>query len=216
MKYGTTVLDDIGNAHPRKNLRLREKGVLEEKLKQADKSERAAIRAELKALPKKSDHPYEKDLRAVRDQEKKLLQGTKDRRRKSLSEIKDTDPKIRSWLLEAAESEERYRFYEQHQDLSYDFELEYKKNFDIADQLPEAAAERRALLDELAEAETDLQKAKSADNSAAKAAFEEFHAQRIAERDEQKAKLKQMRHEGIISAKALQNEIGRASCRERV
>ncbi|NLC40664.1 MAG: ABC transporter permease subunit [Clostridiaceae bacterium] len=206
MKYGTTVLDDIGNAHPRKNLRLREKGVLEEKLDQADKSERAAIRAELKALKKKADHPYEKDLRAAREQEKKLLQGTKDRRRKFLSEIKDKDPKIRSWLLEAAESEERYRFYEQHQDLSYDFELEYKKNFDIAAQLPEAAAERRALLDELAEAEADLQKAKTRDHSAVKADFEEFHARRIAERDEQKAKLKQMRRDGMISAKALQNE----------
>ena len=115
-------------------------------------------------------------------------------------------PKIRSWLLEAAESQERYRFYEQYQDLSYDFELEYKKNFDIAAQLPEAAAERRALLDQLAEAETDLQKANSEDHATAKADFEEFRAQRIAERDEQKARLKQMRRDGMISAKALQNE----------
>ena len=206
MKYGTTVLDDIGNVHPRKNLRLRERGALEEKLKQADKTQAAAIRAELRALPKKADHPYEKDLRAVRKQEQKLLQGTKQRRQKFLSEIEDRDPKIRNWLLQAAESEERYRFYEKHLDLSYDFELEYKKHFDIADQLPAAAAARRGLLEELDEAEADLQKAQSADNSAAAAEFKEFRTRRLAQRDAEKAKLKQMRSDGIISAKALQNE----------
>ncbi|MDD4323504.1 MAG: ABC transporter permease subunit [Eubacteriales bacterium] len=206
MKYKVTVLDGIGNAHPRKNLRLKEKAVLEERLERADKSERAAIRAELKALPKKSEHPYEKKLRAVREEEKKLLQGTRERRSEYFSEIKDQDPKIRKWLLAAAESEERYRFYEKHLDLSYDFELEYRKHFEIASQLPEAAVERRSLLDGLAEAKAELEKVKSEDHSAAKAEYEEFRKQREEERDAQKKDLGEMRREGAISAKALINE----------
>ena len=206
MKYKTTVLDDIGNQHPRKNLRLKELSALQEKLKWADKTECAGIQTEIKALPRKTDHPYEKELRAACEQEKLFLRGAKERRKKFLSQIKDTDRHLFNWQLEAAESAERYRFYEKYVDLSYDFEFEYKKHLEIAKQLPEAVDERRTLLNELAEAETELKILKGQDHSAAKAEYAEFRQRRKEERAAEKAELRESRRQGIISAKALINE----------
>ncbi|HHU07042.1 MAG TPA: sugar ABC transporter permease, partial [Clostridiaceae bacterium] len=205
MRYKTSVLDDIGNAHPRKNLRFREIAVLEEKLELAPKNERAAIRTELKSLLKKANHPYEKEMLAARKQEKILLKGTKKRYQNFRSEITDSDAQIRKCLAQAQESELRSRFYEDFVDLSFDFEFEYKKHYEIAQQLPLAAAARRMQLDELAVSEAELEKVNTEDHSAAKAEFEEFRSKRKAISTAEKAELRTMRSQGIISAKALTN-----------
>ena len=209
MSYGTTVRDDIGNEHPRKHLRLKERGELEVKLLQSDGEEKCAIEQKLRTQPV-DDHPYEQALRKAREEEKSFLGEAEKRREACLSSIKDRDPRLRKWTCWLHESEARLDFYEPLVDMSYDFELAYQENRILARELPIVIALRRELLDELEEAKADLSSVGKEEQAAALNEFNEYRRQRKVSCAEEKEKIRQKHRQGLISSKALQNEQKRA------
>lgn len=103
MRYGTTIVDDIGNEHPRRNLRLADMGVLEERLASEPKENVAEIRSELRSLAR-GNHDYEKSLADVRAEEKSFLAKAPERKKDFEKALTDSDDKIRTWNLGAMES----------------------------------------------------------------------------------------------------------------
>ncbi|NLZ67171.1 MAG: sugar ABC transporter permease [Clostridiaceae bacterium] len=209
MSYGTTVRDDIGNEHPRKHLRLKERGELELKRLYSEGEEKRAIELELRTQPI-DDHPYEQALRTAREEEKAFLAGARERRAACLSSLEDRDPRIREWTCQLQESEARRDFYEPLVDMSYDFELAYQENRVVSKELPIVIALRHELLDELEEAEKDLSLVGKEDQEAALNEFNEYRRKRKAACSEEKKKIRQQHREGLISSKALHNEQKRA------
>jgi arabinogalactan oligomer/maltooligosaccharide transport system permease protein len=205
MRYGTTIVDDIGNEHPRRNLRLADMGVLEERLASEPKENVAEIRSELRSLAR-GNHDYEKSLADVRAEEKSFLAKAPERKKDFEKALTDSDDKIRTWNLGAMESAVRAEFYERHLELSYDFELLAKKHRMLAEQLPEIANKRRKTLDELHEVTGELERAKKRDQTQAVADFRQYRESRLKQRDEEKSHLKKLHKEGQISSKAFANE----------
>lgn len=205
MRYGTTIMDDIGNEHPRRNLRLAERGALEERLESEPKEKAAQIKGELKSLPRK-EHDYEKKFAKVRAEEKAFLAKASERKTTFEGSLADSDPTIRKWKLEAMESRARAEFYAPHADLSYDFELLAEQHRMIAEQLPAIADTRRETLDALDAAKADLEAAKKEDHSQANADFRRLRKERLKQRGEEKAALRKLYKSGQISSKAYVNE----------
>ncbi|NMB29765.1 MAG: ABC transporter permease subunit [Clostridiaceae bacterium] len=205
MRYGTTIIDDIGNEHPRRNLRLAEMGVLEERLESEPKEKVAQIKSELKSLAR-GEHEYEKSLADMRAEEKAFLAKAPERKTAFEKTLTDSDAKIRKWSLEAMESAARVEFYEQHVELSYDYELLARTHRMMAEQLPEIASKRRQILDELNEVTDELERAKKEDQSQVMADFRQYREERLKKRNDEKAYLKKLYKEGQISSKAFANE----------
>jgi arabinogalactan oligomer/maltooligosaccharide transport system permease protein len=205
MRYGTTIVDDIGNEHPRRNLRLAEMGALEERLVSEPNENAAQIKSKLKSLARE-EHEYEKSLTDVRAEEKAFLAKASERKTAFEKTLTDSDEKVRKWSLEAMESMARAEFYEQLAELSYDFELLARKHRMMAEQLPEIASKRRQTLDELNEVAAELERAKKEDQSQVIADFRQYREERLKQRNDEKAHLKKLHKEGQISAKAFANE----------
>jgi len=74
MSYGTTVRDDIGNEHPRKHLRLKERGELELKRLYSEGEEKRAIELELRTQPI-DDHPMNRRSAQRVKRRRLFLQG---------------------------------------------------------------------------------------------------------------------------------------------
>ena len=106
MRYGTSIIDDIDNEHPRGNLRLADMGVLEERLESEPKEKVAQIKSELKSLAQ-GEHEYEKSLADMRAEEKAFLAKAPERKTAFEKTLTDSDDKIRKWSLEAMGSSAR-------------------------------------------------------------------------------------------------------------
>ena len=182
MNYSSTVVDDIGNQHPRKNLLL---------VQDADADAISEYRTR----------------RAEAARQEKIFLGESPGRKKAFSlEEDDPDSSIRKWLIQAKESQARAAFYEPLVDLDYDFELSHKENLEIARQLPRMAGERREALDELVAARKALAEAKSRGQEEEAAAFGQARKDRLARLDQDKRELKLSYRQGVISSKAFANE----------
>ncbi len=182
MRYPATVVDDIGNEHPRKNLLL------------APDTPADAVRE------------YKTRRAEVLSQEKSFLRESSNRKKTFRSEDDDSDPSISRWLAEAKESEARAAFYEPLADLDYDFELRQKQNLEIARQLPLIASARRAVLDELESARKALSEAKAAGQKEELAIFKQARKDRLTQLGDEKSQLKQAYRQATISSKAFTNE----------
>lgn len=205
MRYGTTIVDDIGNEHPRRNLSLALKGEIEKRQKAEPNKDVARIKSEFGSLTK-SANDYDKSLADVRREEKEFLAKAPERKIAFEKTVTDRDVKIRKWSFEAMESAARAEFYGQHIELSYDYELLARQHRMIAEQLPDIASVRRKTLNELEEVTAELGCAKQEDQSQAKAEFQQYRQDRLDQRKEEKANLKKLYKEGQISSKAFENE----------
>ncbi len=204
MKYKATVLDDIGNIHPRKHLRLKERGVLEERLAEASKKEQALIRSEIKKLAQRT-HPYDKELKEAKDKERNFLQGSKKRQQAFAAKIETKDRQIKKWQIKAAESKERQLFYSDLIDLSYDFELKHNENLESANQLGQMAEKREKILTEIFAVNAEVKNLEQEDLRKSQAEYLNFRSERRQRKILEITELKKLHKDGLISAKAMKN-----------
>lgn len=182
------VYDSIGNPHERKNLYLK------------DLSENIKV--------DKKTHPYIIELEKIKEKERVFLKELKLKIYQERQELKGKfDKKETALRLELFEASRKMEFYEGKEHISYDFELEYRKNRLKEERLPsilalysESINEKRKILKELSnldKANNDV-KVKEFDHK-----VEEI--KKILKKG--KEKLKESKKEGLISEKAYINQV---------
>ena len=182
------VYDSIGNPHERKNLYLK------------DLSENIKV--------DKKTHPYIIELEKIKEKERVFLKELKLKIYQERQELKGKfDKKEIALRLELFEASRKMEFYEGKEHISYDFELEYRKNRLKEERLPsilalysESINEKRKILKELSnldKANNDV-KVKEFDHK-----VEEI--KKILKKG--KEKLKESKKEGLISEKAYINQV---------
>ena len=182
------VYDSIGNPHERKNLYLKD---LSENIKVDRKT-----------------HPYIIELEKMQEKERVFLKELKSKIYQERQELKGKfDKKEIALRLELFEASRKMEFYEGKEHISYDFELEYKKNRLKEERLPsilslysESINEKRKILKELSNLDrvnNDV-KVKEFDHK-----VEE--AKKILKKG--KEKLKESQKKGLISEKAYINQV---------
>ena len=139
------VYDSIGNPHERKNLYLKD-------LSENEKIDRKT-------------HPYIIKLEKLQEEERVFLHQLKSKIYHERQEIKGKyDKKELALRLELFEASKKMEFYEGKEYISYDFELEYRKNKLKEERLPsiiglysDSINEKKKILKEL----TNLDKSKN-------------------------------------------------------
>ncbi len=195
MKTPRPLLDDIGNVRERKNLYLKE-------LFEAEAADNKEEIRRLKA--QRSTHAYNLALEEARKKEALFLNEL----RKKMDEYEKTlssDP-LKKLKSEAFAAAQKYSFYQQLSDLSYDFSFLAGENYFRQDQLPRIIANQEALKERFSSAEAKLAVEKSKDHSAFERETELYRQERKAQLQRDLVDLKAKQKQRIISDKAFANE----------
>ncbi len=195
MKTPRPLLDDIGNVRERKNLYLKE-------LFEAEAADNKEEIRRLKA--QRSSHAYYLALEEARKKEALFLNEL----RKKTDEYEKTlssDP-LKKLKSEAFAAAQKYSFYQQLSDLSYDFSFLAGENYFRQDQLPRIIANQEALMERFSSAEAKLAVEKSKDHSAFERETELYRQERKAQLQRDLVDLKAKQKQRIISDKAFANE----------
>lgn len=182
------VYDSIGNPYERKNLYLKD-------LSENEKIDRKT-------------HPYIIKLEKLQEEERVFLHQLKSKIYHERQELKGKyDKKELALRLELFEASKKMEFYEGKEDISYDFELEYRKNKLKEERLPsiiglysDSINEKKKILKEL----TNLDKSK---NDIKVSEFNHKVAELKIILNKNKEKLKQSKKDGLISDKAYINQV---------
>ena len=182
------VYDSIGNPHERKNLYLKD-------LSENEKIDRKT-------------HPYIIKLEKLQEEERVFLHQLKSKIYHERQELKGKyDKKELALRLELFEASKKMEFYEGKEYISYDFELEYRKNKLKEERLPsiiglysDSINEKKKILKEL----TNLDKSK---NDIKVSEFKHKVAELKIVLNKNKEKLKQSKKDGLISDKAYINQV---------
>ena len=182
------VYDSIGNPHERKNLYLKD-------LSENEKIDRKT-------------HPYIIKLEKLQEEERVFLHQLKSKIYHERQELKGKyDKKELALRLELFEASKKMEFYEGMEYISYDFELEYRKNKLKEERLPsiiglysDSINEKKKILKEL----TNLDKSK---NDIKVSEFNHKVAELKIILNKNKEKLKQSKKDGLISDKAYINQV---------
>lgn len=182
------VYDSIGNPHERKNLYLKD-------LSENEKIDRKT-------------HPYIIKLEKLQEEERIFLHQLKSKIYHERQELKGKyDKKELALRLELFEASKKMEFYEGKEYISYDFELEYRKNKLKEERLPsiiglysDSINEKKKILKEL----TNLDKSK---NDIKVSEFNHKVAELKIILNKNKEKLKQSKKDGLISDKAYINQV---------
>lgn len=182
------VYDSIGNPHKRKNLYLK------------DLSDGI--------VTNKKNHPYILELEKVLSEEKIFLIELKEKIYKESKRLKEKyDAKERKLRLELFEASKKIDFYTGKENLSYDFEFELKKNKLKEERLPLIIG---LYSDSIKEKKEILQELSNLDNLENNKKISEFKEEKIRLKEEMNKaidKLKESQKNGLISKKALANQI---------
>ena len=182
------VYDSIGNPYERKNLYLKD-------LSENEKIDRKT-------------HPYIIKLEKLQEEERVFLHQLKSKIYHERQELKGKyDKKELALRLELFEASKKMEFYEGKEYISYDFELEYRKNKLKEERLPsiiglysDSINEKKKILKEL----TNLDKSK---NDIKVSEFNHKVAELKIILNKNKEKLKQSKKDGLISDKAYINQV---------
>lgn len=182
------VYDSIGNPHERKNLYLKD---LSENIKVDRKTHPYII--ELEKI-KEKERVFLKELKSKINQEKQYLKGKYDKKETALR-------------LELFEASRKLEFYEGKEHISYDFELEYRKNRLKEERLPSILALYSDSINEKKKILKELLNLDKANNDVKEKEFEHKveEAKKIVKKG--KEKLKESKKEGLISEKAYINQV---------
>ncbi len=186
MKYLKMIKDDIGNDHKRKNLYLR------------DLAEGKKVN--------KATHPYMKKLNDYHKREKEFLNKLKDDEREYASSLND-DRFIKKIKIRLFRAEKKYIFYEPFVQLTYDAQLETEVASHELKYLPEIVANNEMLRESLAQKRKELAEIDDSKRSEILKAIDAYKVKREKELSEEILNLKNKKKEGIISDKALKNEV---------
>lgn len=151
------------------------------------------------------DKVSDKELKEFRKKENQFLKSLKEKKKSFKTEIDLNNKKLSSLKVQLFESGEKYEFYKEYKEDSFDIELKYKENKIIKEQLPE-------MIFFLEEAENRLKEAikqkKNIDIEKEKIIKEKFDRFKKEQKNivtKSKKLLKIQRKQGLISKKAVVN-----------
>lgn len=202
--YNLYLYNDIGNKYERKNLYLKEIAILQDAMREASGEEKSDLKTRLNQLIEGKDkHPYNIKLQEFDKKESEFLKSLDQKKTELEKELSnEKDENIRDLQKKLYIGEEKYNFYRDYTELSYEIELKARENKVVLDQLPptiEFLKENKDLLAQLEE------QAKNIDDLSEEKASEEFKLYKAKEKErlnKEKKELRQKRRQGIISKKA--------------
>lgn len=208
-KFNKSLFDYIGNEYQRKNLYLLDVANLEEKIEEADKDTRQALKIELKELIKnKKEHPYNIKLNEFKQNEKKFLIDLKSKKKEFKNGLdKNMSSKLKNLQTRLFEGEQKHDFYKEYIDLSYDAELAYEESKLIKKHLPEIIKSLSKSQQELRQAMIDRGNIDLKEEQKAKEELAKFKIKQKNVLKEGIKDIKLKRRMGVISSKALKNGI---------
>ncbi len=178
--------DDIGNLHERKNLYLKDL-------------------ADGKQVDKKT-HPYNKKLDHYHEKENAFLNQLKVDAKRYAASLND-EKNIKSIKVRLYKAEEKLKFYQPYVPLTYDAQLETEIALHELRYLPDIVKNDEALRKSLAEKQKELSTIDETKRAEILQSIDEFKSQRQKELNEEIAALKEKKKQGVISSKALHNEV---------
>ena len=193
----------------RKNLYLLEIDKLEEKIKQAEPADKKSLLKELKNLKKNKDkHPYNIKLKKFHEEEKVFLSKLKQEKGEYLGSLdSNLNKELKKLYRNLFIANKKVVFYKEHVGLSFDAELEYRKNLLIKTQMPELITYLETSLEELAIEEASKESIDQVEEAKIKEEAEKYkEAQKII-LEQSKETLKRREKDGDISKKAYTNEV---------
>ena len=208
-KYEIEVYDSIGNGRTRKNLYLKRIAELQKKY---EESKNEKYKNDLKEfVSKKDSNEYLKKLRDVKNKEKIFLGKLKGIAEKHRNENSGIYPRaILKLDTDFIIASEKVDFYKKHIETSYDFELEYKSNKMLVEQLPLIIREYNNLNKDLEFIDSELKNIDSSKEAEVKNNINLYMSTRKEELSKQKEELRSKKREGTISSKAYKNELDQA------
>lgn len=204
-KYKKVLYDYIGREYDRKNLYLKEVSTLEEKIQNAGKGEKEALKNQLKELiSKKNNHPYILKLKAFENEEKSFLEEQKVSTENYVGKLDGTLSKeVLKLEKRLFKSKMASDFYRDHVSLSYDGEFGFKEAETDVRLLPGIIENITRLEKEVLTAEN--MSTSSADAEKIKLEIENFKKEQKVKLETKIENLKLKKKEGLISEKALKN-----------
>ena len=204
-KYKKVLYDYIGREYDRKNLYLKEVSTLEEKIQNAGKGEKTALKNQLKELiSKKNNHPYILKLKAFENEEKSFLEEQKVSTENYVGKLDGTLSKeVLKLEKRLFKSKMASDFYRDHVSLSYDGEFGFKEAETDVRLLPGIIENITRLEKEVLTAEN--MSTSSADAEKIKLEIENFKKEQKVKLETKIENLKLKKKEGLISEKALKN-----------
>lgn len=203
-KYSKVLYDYIGREYERKNLYLKEVALLQEEIKTAPKSDKNALKNQLKEfISKKDKNPYLLKLKEYEHKEKRFLEELQS---KTKTYMETMDKTLSSSVLGLEktlfQSKQKVDFYEAFTGLTYDAEYAYRESSINVKLLPTIIYNIKRLEEELRKAE----KFHSEENKETiRGEIDKFKKEQKAVYDHRLQELKKKRRDGLISEKALKN-----------
>ncbi|HBT18876.1 MAG TPA: sugar ABC transporter permease, partial [Clostridiaceae bacterium] len=203
-KYSKVLYDYIGREYERKNLYLKEVALLQEEIKTAPKSDKNALKNQLREfISKKDKNPYLLKLKEYEHKEKRFLEELQS---KTKTYMETMDKTLSSAVLGLEktlfQSKQKVDFYEAFTGLTYDAEYAYRESSINVKLLPTIIYNIKRLEEELRKAE----KFHSEENKETiRGEIDKFKREQKAVYDHRLQELKKKRRDGLISEKALKN-----------
>ena len=201
MAYSKLLKDSIGNSHERKNQYLVD-------LIDASKDERRKLEKN------RDNHPYIIKLKELKEKEKAFLESVEKEAKTSF--VEEKDKKILDLQRRDFIAEKKVAFYKDLVDISYDFEYAYKVSKHERKHIPEIIDHDWELKKSLEEKEKELSNLDESERTKVLKDLEEEQNTRKAQLDQEIHDLKEKHNQGLISSKALAEEIKikKRSCKE--
>lgn len=201
MRYEKTLIDEIGNSHPRKNLYLLD-------LAQASKEDFEKIKKN------KDSHPYIIEYKKYKDQEKAFLSDLKNQVA-SFEKASKSPKEIKALEVEFFIAEKKLDFYKTYVDLDYDAQLEYEISAHKLRHIPDITENHKKLSELLKEKKEDLAKIDPKEVAKKEAAIKAYKEARKADLKKEILEIKDKEKSGLISQKAYNNEVKIAKTRAK-
>lgn len=205
--YPLYLLDDIGNEHPRKNLYLKELAELQDALKKARGSERAALQEKLRRHRQdREKHPYMLAFRDFKEKEKSFRRELKHKKSAFKQSSSERDPELRRLEIMKRTAEAERDFYEPYAELTHDASMAYRAALIKLRHIPGMLEHLKDLDARILETRHALINAEREDRSAVLAEIKSKSEERRTASRKKRSDLKDKLREHVISAKALHNE----------
>lgn len=201
MRYEKTLIDEIGNSHPRKNLYLLD-------LAQASGKDFEKIKKN------KDSHPYIIKYKDYKDKEKSFLTELK-KQVASFEKSSKADKEIKALEVELFIAEKKLDFYKTYVDLDYDAQLEYEISVHKLRHIPDIMENHKNLTKLLEEKKEELAKLDPKVVTKKEALIKEYKQARKEHLEKEISKIKTKEKSGLISQKAYSNEVKIAKTRAK-
>ena len=209
ISYSRFLYDEVGDAYKRKNLYLQEIAELNDKIKKIDPNSKKQLKLELnESIKRRKTHPYNIELNKFKDKEKTFLKSLKIKKKDCVNTLDKSLPyKARKLKIQLFIAQEKYEFYKDYVELTYDAQLEYEKSKLLKEELSKIID---YIVDETLAIKRAIEDGKNIDlnnERKVKLQIKEFEKEQKEYLRQEKRRLKEKRRKRLISKKAQINEI---------